>query len=217
MPKKLDIPQENELTPEEITPPQETLTKPKSKRQISDAQREHLNNIRIKAMQKKAEMKEETLKAKLAKTIEKKELVKKYDEHTHSRAQASEHTQEKEEVKKDVVKPKKEKKIVYKLAESSSSSSSDDEDEKVVYVKKIKDKSKKQIHHKQENNDILALEGSPARRENTRVWEREYRQNESLDSTLYKSSQEILHKRAIEERVRANLIRWNNAMMPQEY
>jgi len=116
MPKKLDIPQENELTPEEITPPQETLTKPKSKRQ-----------------------------------------------------------------------------------ESSSSSSSDDEDEKVVYVKKIKDKSKKQIHHKQENND------------------REYRQNESLDSTLYKSSQEILHKRAIEERVRANLIRWNNAMMPQEY
>jgi hypothetical protein len=147
MPKKLDIPQENELTPEEITPPQETLTKPKrtlafasaGKRQISDAQREHLNNIRIKAMQKKAEMKEETLKAKLAKTIEKKELVKKYDEHTHSRAQASEHTQEKEEVKKDVVKPKKEKKIVYKLAESSSSSSSDDEDEKVVYVKKIKD------------------------------------------------------------------------------
>ena len=197
MPKKLDIPQENELTPEEIPPPQAILTKPK--RQISDAQREHLNNKRIKAMQKKAEMKEETLKAKLAKTIEKKELVKKYDEHTHSRAQESEHTQEKEEVKKDVVKPKKEKKIVYKLAESSSSSSSDDEDEKVVYVKKIKDKSKKQIHHKQDTND------------------REYRQNDSLDSTLYKSSQEILHKRAIEERVRANLIRWNNAMMPQEY
>jgi hypothetical protein len=197
--KELDIPQENELTPEETPPIKETLTKPK--RQISDAQREHLNNIRAKALQKKAEMKEETLKAKLAKTIEKKELVKKYDEHT----------QEKVEVKEDIVKPKKEKKIVYKLAESSSSSSSDDEDEKVVYVKKIKDKSKKQIHHKQDtNNDILALEGSPARRENTR-------ERESLDSTLYKSSQEILHKRAIEERVRANLIRWNNAMMPQEY
>ena len=29
MPKKLDIPQENELTPEETTPPQETLTIPK--------------------------------------------------------------------------------------------------------------------------------------------------------------------------------------------
>ena len=40
---------------------------------------------------------------------------------------------------------------------------------------------------------------------------------ETLDSTLYKSSQELLHKRAIEERVRANLVRWNNAMMLQEY
>jgi hypothetical protein len=194
MPKKnsIDIPQdkiliaEEELTPEETQPVQATLTKPK--RQISDAQREHLNNIRSKALEKKAEMKEETLKAKLAKTIEKKELVKKYDEYTQEK--------EKEEVKKDIVKPKKEKKIVYKLADSSSSSSSDDEDEKVVYVKKIKDKSKKQIYHKQENND---------------------RHNDSLDSTLYKSSQEILHKRAIEERVKANLIRWNNAMMPQEY
>ena len=193
MPKKnsIDIPQdkilmEEELTPEETQPVKATLTKPK--RQISDAQREHLNNIRAKALEKKAEMKEETLKAKLAKTIEKKELVKKYDEYTQEK--------EKEKVKKDIVKPKKEKKIVYKLADSSSSSSSDDEDEKVVYVKKIKDKSKKQIYHKQENND---------------------RHNDSLDSTLYKSSQEILHKRAIEERVKANLIRWNNAMMPQEY
>ena len=195
MPKKntLDIPQEKILRedeePEEIPPPQAIITKPK--KQISDAQREHLNKIRAKALEKKAEMKEETLKAKLAKTIEKKELVKKYDEYTQEK--------EKEEVKKDIVKPKKEKKIVYKLADSSSSSSSDDEDEKVVYVKKIKDKSKKQIYHKQENNT------------------KEYRQNDSLDSTLYKSSQEILHKRAIEERVKANLIRWNNAMMPQEY
>jgi len=193
MPKKntLDIPQEKILRedeePEEIPPPQAIITKPK--KQISDAQREHLNKIRAKALEKKAEMKEETLKAKLAKTIEKKELVKKYDEYTQEK-------EKEQEIQKEVTRaPKKEKKIVYKLADSSSSSS-DDEDEKVVYVKKIKDKSKKQIYHKQENND---------------------RHNDSLDSTLYKSSQEILHKRAIEERVKANLIRWNNAMMPQEY
>ena len=79
MPKKnsIDIPQEKILiqdeAPEETQPAQAPLTKPK--RQISDAQREHLNNIRAKALEKKAEMKEETLKAKLAKTIEKKELV----------------------------------------------------------------------------------------------------------------------------------------------
>ncbi len=41
-------------------PPKPELIKPK--RQISDAQREHLNNIRSKALKKKAEMKEETLK-----------------------------------------------------------------------------------------------------------------------------------------------------------
>jgi hypothetical protein len=77
MPKKnsLDIPQEkilmeDELTPEETQPIQTTVAIPK--RQISDAQREHLNNIRDKALEKKTEMKEETLKAKLAKTIEKK-------------------------------------------------------------------------------------------------------------------------------------------------
>ena len=195
----LDIPQEKILivreylkgpptladedeAPEETPPPPIQTIATKPKRQISEAQREHLNNIRAKAMQKKAEMKQETLKAKLAKTIEKKELVQKYDEYAEK---------EKEKIKKvEEVKPtKKEKKIVYKLAESSSSSS-DDEDEKVVYVKKVKDKSKKQVYHKQDD---------------------------SLDSTLYRSSQEILHKRAIEERVKANLIRWNNAMMPQEY
>ena len=75
MPKKnsLDIPQEKILM-DETQPQQPELTKPK--RQISDAQREHLNNIRSKALEKKAEMKEETLKAKLAKTLKKKNLLK---------------------------------------------------------------------------------------------------------------------------------------------
>ena len=94
----------NNIIPEnedEINAESIVLNKPK--RQISDAQREHLNKIRAKAMEKKAEMKQDTLKAKLAKTIEKKELVKKYDDYT----------QEKEkEIKKEEVKPvKKEKKL----------------------------------------------------------------------------------------------------------
>ena len=191
MPKKNSIinntpPQEKILIEDEETPQQPELTKPK--RQISDAQREHLNNIRSKALEKKAQMKEETLKAKLAQTLEKKELVKKYDEYAEKEKEIP-----KPPEKKEAPKPK-EKKIVYKLAESSSSESSDNDEEEVVYVKKIKNKkeNKKQIYQKPENN-------------------------ETLDSTLYKSSQEMLHKRAIEERVRANLIKWNNAMMPQEY
>ena len=191
MPKKNSIinntpPQEKILIEDAEPQTQPELTKPK--RQISDAQREHLNNIRSKALEKKAQMKEETLKAKLAQTLEKKELVKKYDEYAEKEKATPKPTE-----KKETQKPK-EKKIVYKLAESSSSDSSDNEEEEVVYVKKVKNKKehKKQIYHAPENDN-------------------------SLDSTLYKSSQEMLHKRAIEERVRANLIRWNNAMMPQEY
>ena len=86
MPKKNSIinnaiPDEKILIADEIPEVETPQIIAKRKRQISDAQREHLNNIRAKALEKKAEMKEETLKAKLAKTIEKKELVKKYDDY----------------------------------------------------------------------------------------------------------------------------------------
>ena len=40
---------------------------------------------------------------------------------------------------------------------------------------------------------------------------------ESLERTLYKSSQETLYNRAIEERIRANLSCYYSAMMPREY
>ena len=51
----------------------------KPKREITEAQREHLNKIRTLAMAKKAELKEITLKSKLAKTVPKQELAKQYD------------------------------------------------------------------------------------------------------------------------------------------
>ena len=51
MPRKIDL---------EV----ETLVKPK--REITDAQREHLNKIRLLAMAKKAELKEITLKSKIS-------------------------------------------------------------------------------------------------------------------------------------------------------
>ena len=66
MPRKVDLP--------------ETPT-PKPKREISEAQREHLNKIRELAMAKKKELKEITLKSKLAKTVPKQELAKQYDEY----------------------------------------------------------------------------------------------------------------------------------------
>ena len=109
IPEKETVEDESEINAES----EASLSKPK--RQISDAQREHLNKIRVKALEKKAEMKQDTLKAKLAKTIEKKELVKKYDEYTQEPALSGLRlpaVQEKVEVKKDIVEPKKKKKCI---------------------------------------------------------------------------------------------------------
>jgi hypothetical protein len=112
----------------------------KPKRQISDAQREHLNKIRELAMKKKAELKEITLKSKLAKTVPKQDLAKKYDEYVENKVKEREQTK-KEEVKEVVSdsevivkKPKPKKKIVY-VSESESES-----DEEVIVKKKTKAK-----------------------------------------------------------------------------
>ena len=136
-------------------------------------QKEHLSQIRQKAMENKREMKEITLKAKLMKLEPKIELAKKYDEYINNKVQEQEQQEEIIEIQKP--KPKPKKKIIYQ--------EEDDEEEEVVYVKKTKPKP----------------------------------QQESLEKTLYKSSQETLFNRAIEERIRANLSGFYSAMMPREY
>ena len=140
-------------------------------------QKEHLAQIRQKAMEKKREMKEITLKAKLMKLEPKIELAKKYDEYINNRITQPQPEPEPEpeiiEVQKP--KPKPRKKIIYQEEE--------EEEEEVVYVKKTKPKP----------------------------------QQESLEKTLYKSSQETLYNRAIEERIRANLTGYYHAMLPREY
>ena len=144
-------------------------------------QKEHLSQIRQKAMEKKREMKEITLKAKLMKLEPKIELAKKYDEYISNRitqpppTTIPEPEPEEEIIKIQKPKPKPKKKIIYQEEE--------DEEEEVVYVKKPKPKP----------------------------------QQESLEKTLYKSSQETLFNRAIEERIRANLSGYYSAMMPREY
>jgi len=145
-------------------------------------QKEHLSQIRQKAMEKKREMKEITLKAKLMKLEPKIELAKKYDEYISNRIAQPPPTTipepEPEEIienEKPKPKPKPKKKIIYQEVE-------DEEEEEIVYVKKNKPKPQ-----------------------------------ESLNSTLYKSSQETLFNSAIEERIRANLRGFYSAMLPREY
>jgi hypothetical protein len=186
------IPEEHEEVYEpEHLPVQDYKTAPvKPKRQISDAQREHLNKIRELAMKKKAELKEITLKSKLAKTVPKQALAKQYDEYIermHSQAHASEQKvkqqtkkkevkEEEEEVEEEVVvkaKPKKRivKKIVYK-------SESEEEEEEEVIVRKSKPKAKTQ----------------------------------SLEHLVYNSNRDALYNRMIEERVKNSIIGYGNAL-----
>jgi outer membrane biosynthesis protein TonB len=146
-------------------------------------QKEHLSQIRQKAMEKKREMKEITLKAKLMKLEPKIELAKKYDEYISNRITQPPPTtipepepEEIIEIEKPKPKPKPKKKIIYQEVEE------EEEEEQIVYVKKNKPKPQ-----------------------------------ESLNSTLYKSSQETLFNRAIEERIRANLTGFYSAMLPREY
>ena len=136
-----------------------------------EKQKLHLENIRQKAMEKKRELKEITLKAKLMKLEPKIELAKQYDEYVNNKNQ---YQQQEEPVY--ITKPikQKQKKIIYKEVED------EEEEEEIVYIKKNKPK-------------------------------------ETLDRTLYKSSTEQLHLRAVEERIRHNLTSCYSALMPREY
>ena len=107
----------------------------KPKREITEAQREHLNKIRELAMKKKAELKEITLKSKLAKTVPKQELAKQYDEYVAQKAVQSVKPQpepEESDEEETVIVKKPKKKIKKKIIFESES------DEETVVVQKKK-------------------------------------------------------------------------------
>ena len=114
MPRKINL--ENETDPV------------KKKREITDAQREHLNKIRLLAMAKKAELKEITLKSKLAKTVPKQELAKQYDNYVAQKAVQA-------------VKP-----AATPRPKPEPESESESEDEETIIVKKPKKKIKKKLY-----------------------------------------------------------------------
>ncbi len=111
----------------------ETVVKPK--REITDAQREHLNKIRLLAMAKKAELKEITLKSKLAKTVPKQELAKQYDEYIAQKAVAKQPPRPKKDIEPE----------------------SEEEEEETIIVKKPKKKIKKKIIFESESEDEEAV------------------------------------------------------------
>ena len=165
---------------QEYPQPEETTQK-KNIRNFTEEGREkqklHLETIRKKAMEKKRELKEITLKAKLMKLEPKIELAKQYDDYVNNKIQYQQQQQQEEPVY--ITKPTKEKKkkIIYKEVEEE-----EEEEEEIVYIKKNKPKPQ-----------------------------------ESIEKTLYKSSTEQLHMRALEERIKQNLTSCYSALMPREY
>jgi len=141
-----------------------------------EKQKQHLNNIRQKAMEKKRELKEITLKAKMMKLEPKIELAKQYDEYVNNKPQIQQQEPEQEQIVYIPKPVKQKKKIIYKEVEE------EEEEEEIVYIKKNKPKPQ-----------------------------------ESIEKTLYKSSTEQLHMRAVEERIKHNLTSCYSALMPREY
>ena len=187
------IPEEHEEVYEpEHLPVKDYKTEPvKPKRQISDAQREHLNKIRELAMKKKAELKEITLKSKLAKTVPKQDLAKQYDEYVENK-----------------IKQQSKKKEVKEVEPSGSKKSSTfEEEEEEVIVKKPKSKPKKKI--------VYVSESESEEEEKVVVVKKKTKaksQSHPLEHLVYNSNRDQLYNRMIEERVKNSIIGYGNAL-----
>ena len=143
----------NETTPDETESEKEVVeeVKPtKQKRPITDKQREHLANIRLLAKEAKAKMREITMKAKQAKTIEKVELAKKYDDFmTKKEIEKKKQEEEEHMIKKQSVQQKlpvrKVKKIIYE----------DEDDEPDDYSKIVSQDNMSKLYNRALNERVL--------------------------------------------------------------
>jgi hypothetical protein len=179
----------------EVETPQQPIIKPK--RIITDEQREHLNRIRVLALEKKKQLKEITLKSKLAKTIPKENLAKQYDEYIKQQYQPppQQYQPPPQQYKQQPIKEKKKiKKII--VQESSEESS----EEEIVYIK-AKPKAPKQPPPPQQQPP--QPQPPPPQ--------------PSYNELLYKSSQEQLQARAHDERIKQSIFNYQSLMMPQQY
>jgi hypothetical protein len=156
----------------------------KQKREITEAQREHLNKIRTLAMAKKAELKEITLKSKLAKTVSKKDLAEQYDNYVAQKAVQS-------------VKPKP------TAALRPEPEPEESEEEEAIIVKKPKKKIKKKIIFESESEDdeaVIVQKKKPPP------------QKQPLEKLVYESNKDQLYQRMIEERVKNAVIGYGRAL-----
>ena len=174
MPRKIDL--------EVETPIVAPVHPVKPKREITDAQREHLNKIRELAMKKKAELKEITLKSKLAKTVPKQELVEQYDNYIAQKA-----VQAVKPVKTPVLQPEEES-----------------EEEETIIVKKPKKKIKKKIIFESESDDEEAVVVHKKKPTQT--------PKPPLENLVYQSNKDQLYQRMVEERIKHAMVGYGNSL-----
>jgi len=205
---------QNEQELIEVDEPEVETSFKKPKKPISEAQLQHLANIREKALQKKKEMKLITEKAnkvkefetmKVAKQIQKQELAKQYDEMVNN-SKPKETPKEPEpepEPEPELIKPKKQeviaqlpkkkkviKKIIYQEASSSDSDGADE-----VEVVKVK-KNKKLFAH---SESVAPQVKEPPKQENT------------YTNLLYESSLDKMRTKMMDERAKYLV----NSLLPQ--
>jgi hypothetical protein len=175
MPRKINLP-----------PVVEAVVAPviKKKREITEAQREHLNKIRTLAMAKKAELKEITLKSKLAKTVPKQELAKQYDNYVAQKAVQA-------------VKP-----AAAPRPKPEPEPESEEEEEETIIVKKPKKKIKKKIIFESESEDEEAVV----------VHKKKPQQKQPLENLVYQSNKDQLYQRMVEERIRHAMVGYGNSL-----
>jgi hypothetical protein len=176
MPRKINLEVETPVVAPVVT----AVLRPK--REITDAQREHLNKIRLLAMAKKTELKEITLKSKLAKTVPKQELAKQYDEYIAQKAV---------QAVKPVVKPKTEEE--------------EESEEETIIVKKPKKKIKKKIIFESESEDEEAVVVHKKK-------QAQPPKQPPLEKLVYESTKDQLYQRMIEERVRGAMMGYSHSL-----
>jgi hypothetical protein len=180
MPRKIDL--------EVETPIVAPVHPVKPKREITDAQREHLNKIRELAMKKKAELKEITLKSKLAKTVPKQELAEQYDNYI---AQKAVQAVTKQPAKAPAPRP-----------EPKPEPEEESEEEEIIIVKKPKKKIKKKIIFESDDEEAVVVH----KKKPTQA------PKPPLENLVYQSNKDQLYQRMVEERIKHAMVGYGNSL-----
>jgi hypothetical protein len=176
----------------------ERATEAKPKREITEAQREHLNKIRQLALEKKKQLKEITLKAKLAKSVPKEDLARQYDDYVTQKAQ--------QQPTPPKLQPQKPKKQLKRFDNSESETDVTESEEEEVIIKKKITKPIKKIKKK------IVYESESESEEEQIVVRKKSTQKQPLEKLVYKNTQEQLYNCMIEERVKNSLMGYSNAL-----